>query len=82
MTVATFIWHAKPLRVPQTDLGLPLAIYLSNFAFATIMSLAAGIYVPIGLGIVLGIVPLLVLYQMATNRSLDLATESLEAKVN
>lgn len=77
MTVATFIWQAKPLRVPRTDLGLPLAIYLSNFTFATIMSLAAGIYIPIGLGIILGIVPLLVLYQMATTSSVDLVTEAL-----
>ncbi len=82
MTVATFIWQAKPLRVPRTDLGLPLAIYLGNFAFATIMSLAAGIYVPIGLGIVLGILPLFVFYQMATTRSLDLSTESLEPEIN
>ena len=82
MTVATFIWQAKPLRLPHTDLGLPLAIYLGNFAFATIMSLAAGIYIPIGIGIVLGILPLLVFYQMATARSIELTTEALEPEIN
>jgi uncharacterized membrane protein len=82
MTVATFIWQAKPLRIPSNDLTLPLAIYLGNFAFAMIMSLAAGIYVPIGLGIILGIVPLLVLYQMATTNSIALATDTLEPEIN
>jgi uncharacterized membrane protein len=82
MTVATFIWQAKPLRIPSNDLTLPLAIYLGNFVFAMIMSLAAGIYVPIGLGIVLGIVPLLVLYQMATTSSIELATDALEPEIN
>ncbi len=82
MAVATFIWQAKPLRVPRLDLGLPLAIYLGNFAFATIMSLAAGIYIPIGIGIGLGILPLLVLYQMASASAIDLTTDSLEPEIN
>ena len=78
MTVATFIWRLKPLTLPQ-DLGLPLAVYLANFAFATVTSLAAGIYPPILLGIVLGIAPLLFFYQMATTRSpYQNVSESLE----
>lgn len=79
MTVATFIWRAKPLIIPHNELGLPLAIYLSNFAFATILSLAAGIYIPILLGLVLGILPLLVFYQMATTQPRATVTEVLEA---
>ena len=67
MSVATVLWRMKPLTIPEGDnLKLPLAIYLSNFAFATILSLAAGFYVPVALGIVLGLVPLLVLYRVAT----------------
>lgn len=65
MTVATFLWTAKPVVLPRLQLGLPLAIYLSNFAFAMIMSLAAGIYIPIILGIILGVVPAIILYWMA-----------------
>jgi uncharacterized membrane protein len=79
MTVATLIWRAKPLIIPHNELGLPLAIYLSNFAFATILSLAAGIYIPILLGLVLGILPLLVFYQMATNQPRAAVSEVLEA---
>jgi uncharacterized membrane protein len=82
MTVATFIWRLKPLTLPSKQLGLPLAIYLGNFAFATITSLAAGIYIPIGLGLLLGILPLAILYQMATTRpTREAATDRLEAEV-
>jgi uncharacterized membrane protein len=82
MTVATFIWRLKPLTLPSTQLGLPLAIYLGNFAFATITSLAAGIYIPIGLGLLLGILPLVTLYQMATTRpTSEAASDRLEAEV-
>ncbi|MGK7875620.1 MAG: gamma-carotene 1'-hydroxylase CruF [Xenococcaceae cyanobacterium] len=65
MSVATLLWKAKPVTLPSTRLGLPLAIYLSNFAFATIMSVAAGIYLPVLLGVLLGVAPALALYRMA-----------------
>ncbi|MGK7939810.1 MAG: gamma-carotene 1'-hydroxylase CruF [Crocosphaera sp.] len=65
MTVATLIWKVKPFQFPQTNLGLPLAIYVSNFAFATIMSLAAGIYIPVLLGLIVGLIPVLVLYRLS-----------------
>ena len=73
MTVATLLWRAKLFSVPHNDLKLPLAIYLANFVFATVLSLAAGFYIPVLLGVVLGILPLLVLYWMATKQE---ATEA------
>ncbi len=71
MTVATLIWRAKPITFPTNDLGLPLAIYLGNFAFAMISSLVIGIYIPVLLGLILGVAPLLILYQMATTQTED-----------
>ncbi|AFZ35838.1 protein of unknown function DUF422 [Stanieria cyanosphaera PCC 7437] len=68
MTVAALLWRIKPLLLPYRDLGLPLAIYLSNFAFATVLSWAAGIYPPIFLGLVFGVLPVLVFYQIAKNQ--------------
>ncbi|MGK7931411.1 MAG: gamma-carotene 1'-hydroxylase CruF [Microcystaceae cyanobacterium] len=68
MTVATIIWEIKPLELPYGDLGFPLVIYLSNFAFAAIMSVGAAIYPPILLGIVTGVLPILVLYKMAKGK--------------
>jgi uncharacterized membrane protein len=81
MTVATVIWRLKPLRLPHDKLGLPLAVYLGNFAFATIASLAAGIYIPILLGLGLGILPLLFFYQLATTRPSENTREGLEAEI-
>lgn len=81
MTVATAIWRLKPVRLPYDSLGLPLAVYLANFAFATINSLAAGIYIPILLGLVLGILPLMFFYQLATTRPIEDNREGLEAEI-
>ena len=68
MTVATLLWRVKPFTLPNNDLKLPLAIYLANFTFAMVLSLAAGFYIPVILGFVLGILPLVVLYGIATNQ--------------
>ncbi len=57
MTVAALFWRRQVFAFTQTQLSLPLAIYLSNFAFATIMSLASGIVTPVLLGLVLGAIP-------------------------
>ena len=69
MTVAAILWRAKPLKLPNHDLGLPLAIYLSNFAFATILSWSAGIFAPVFLGVMLGIFPILLFYEIAKNKT-------------
>lgn len=65
MSVATWIWSIKPQTLRHHQLKLPLVVYLSNFAFATILSLAAEIYLPILLGIILGVVPLILCYRTA-----------------
>ncbi len=75
MSAATLLWQAKPVTLPNSQLGLPLAIYLSNFAFAAIMSVAAGIYLPVLLGILLGLAPAVVLYRMAMCSPLTGATD-------
>ena len=69
MSVATLIWGFKPINLSGKSLTLPLAIYLSNFTFATVMSLAAGIYLPIYLGLLLGVLPALLLYKSAQSAS-------------
>ncbi|AFY77524.1 MAG: carotenoid biosynthesis protein [Hydrococcus sp. C42_A2020_068] len=81
MTVATLLWKAKPVTLPRTQLGLPLAIYLSNFAFATIMSVAAGIYIPVFLGVILGVVPAIAFYQLARAGASQAAMQSSDEMV-
>ncbi len=65
MSVATFFWEIKHFKLPYGNLALPLVVYLSNFAFATIMSMGAAIYPPIFLGLLSGVLPILVLYKMS-----------------
>jgi putative membrane protein len=57
MTVATLFWKKTPVALHRKQLGLPLAVYLSNFVFAAVMSIGAGIWIPVGLGILLGVAP-------------------------
>lgn len=66
MAVAALFWQKTPMALSRSQLGLPLAVYLSNFVFAAVMSIGAQIWVPIGLGILLGVVPAVVLWRMAT----------------
>ncbi|MFM7474850.1 MAG: gamma-carotene 1'-hydroxylase CruF [Microcystis aeruginosa] len=65
MTVATLIWQVQPVKLPSQDLTLPFVMYLGNFGFATVMSIGAGIYPPIFLGLLTGILPLTLLYNRA-----------------
>jgi uncharacterized membrane protein len=65
MSVATVLWQFRPLSTINIQLETPLIVYLGNFGFAMIMSLAEGIYTPVILGIILGVIPVLWLYRSA-----------------
>ena len=71
MTVATFIWRLKPLNFAQISLVIPTLVYLGNFGFAMVMSIGAGFYVPIALGILLGILPLTIFLWLANQTKID-----------
>lgn len=73
MTVASLLWRIKPLKLTTINLTLPLIVYLANFTFATVLSLAAGFYVPVLLGMVLGVAPILILYFMANISARELS---------
>lgn len=59
MAIATLIWgnRVQTFNLNREKLNTPLVVYLGNFGFATVMSLAAGFWVPILLGILLGALP-------------------------
>ena len=82
MSVAALLWKVKPFTLPYNDLQLPLAIYLANFVFAMVLSLAAGFYIPVLLGVILGIVPLIILYRLASDRNVIAAETSSVATAN
>jgi len=58
MTVASVLWGAKghPL-LNRNQLAFPLVVYVGNFMFGALLSIGAGIYPPIPLGLLLGIAP-------------------------
>ncbi|WP_024546125.1 gamma-carotene 1'-hydroxylase CruF [Picosynechococcus sp. NKBG15041c] len=62
MGIASFFWGQQPLKLSREQLQLPFMMYLFNFTFATMMSIGGGIYPPIFLGILLGLVPVIALY--------------------
>lgn len=57
MAVAAVLWRNNPIKFERSQLNVPLVVYLSNFGFATVMSLAAGFSIPVFLGLVLGVAP-------------------------
>lgn len=71
MAIADLFWGKNPKVLSRSELRLPLAIYVGNFAYATVISLAGGIAIPVVLGIVLGLAPALLLWRQAPNGSLS-----------
>lgn len=57
MGVAALLWQKQVPGLRGAQLNLPLAVYLGNFAFAAVMSIGAGFWVPLLLGLVLGVMP-------------------------
>lgn len=69
--VAALLWRNRVPVQSQSQLGLPLMVYLGNFGFAMVMSMAAGFWVPILLGILLGVIPAVLCWQQAQANAAD-----------
>jgi uncharacterized membrane protein len=62
MSVAALLWPKERIQLDRTQLQLPMAIYLGNFVFAAVLSIAGNIWIPMLLGIAVGILPLFILW--------------------
>ncbi len=73
MGVALGLWKTLKLspELDQSQLTLPLVVYLANFGFALVMSLAAGFYVPIALGILTGALPAVLCWRATAQEALS-----------
>jgi putative membrane protein len=78
MGVADFFWGNQIKGLNRSQLKLPLTVYITNFGFAAIMSLAAGINIPVFLGIVSGLAPAMILWWM-TPKTIVLPSEVFQA---
>lgn len=65
MSVAAILWRNTPIRLERSQLSVPLIVYLSNFAFPALLSCAAGYWIPVLLGLVVGVAPVITLWSMA-----------------
>lgn len=75
MGVALGLWRTFKFspELDQGQLTLPLVVYLANFGFALVMSLAAGFYVPIALGILTGALPAVLCWRATAQEDLSVA---------
>jgi putative membrane protein len=84
MSVATFFWKKKPFvgeqdaatPLTRSQLVLPLAVYISNFGYAAIMSAAFGFWIPVLLGLLVGVAPALALWWNAQPAIVPITTQA------
>lgn len=62
MTTAHLFWGNQPLALTRGHLTFPFAVYFSNILFGVVLSLAAGIWIPVVIGTVFALIPCAVLY--------------------
>jgi putative membrane protein len=67
MSIAAIFWsrNHRLKTVAKEQLTLPIAVYLANFTFAMLMSLASGIVTPVLLGLAVGAAPAIACWLMA-----------------
>ncbi len=68
MSSAAFFWRKMPIQLERSELGLPLIVYLVNFAFGaiiTVTSLDSRFWFPTSLAVLLGVVPAIALSWIA-----------------
>jgi uncharacterized membrane protein len=65
------------------QLNLPLVVYLGNFCFAAVMSIGAGFWIPLALGLLLGVLPAVLCWRWAQSGSprLDAVADLTDAAV-
>ncbi|MBD0344286.1 MAG: carotenoid biosynthesis protein [Coleofasciculus sp. Co-bin14] len=67
MAIAALFWKKTPIGLSRQQLGLPLVVYVSNIAFsAAITIFGAGLWIPVVLSFLFGVVPALILWWMAS----------------
>lgn len=75
MATAALLWRNNPIQLERSQLNIPLVVYLANFGFATVMSLAGGFSIPVLLGMLLGVAPALALWLRGPGASTPVAAE-------
>ncbi len=67
MGVAALLWRNTKIEIERSHLNVPMIVYLSNFAFASGLSLGAGYVIPVCIGFIFGVIPMLLLWWKAVS---------------
>jgi putative membrane protein len=81
MTVAALLWRNNPIKLDYFPLNTALLVYLGNFGFATVMSLAAGFPIPVLLGVLVGVAPAVFLWFKSSRTFADNVLVGAEPKI-
>jgi uncharacterized membrane protein len=79
MTVAALLWGPVKLNLTRVQLTTPLAIYLINFAFGAIITIAeldARFWIPTAMSVLLGVVPAIVLWRISPAQVAEMLPEA------
>ncbi|MFN6482598.1 MULTISPECIES: gamma-carotene 1'-hydroxylase CruF [unclassified Nostoc] len=82
MSVAGLLWRDTSIKLERSQLNLPLVVYLTNFAFAAGLSLAAGFSIPVLLGLLLGVIPAVVLWSRSSTTPAQVTVEPVNKEVS
>lgn len=75
MAVSAFLWRRNPPVLNRSQLSVPIATYLINFAFGATITFNAGFSVPVVLGFALGVLPVFLLWYCALPAEVKDTTE-------
>jgi putative membrane protein len=82
MSVAALLWRNAPIKLQRSQLSVPMIVYLSNFIFAAALSLGSGFVLPVSLGLVFGVVPVVILWSRVTNALTNVAVTPTNSEVS
>lgn len=82
MSVAGLLWRNTSIKLERSQLNLPLVVYLTNFAFAAGLSLAAGFSIPVLLGLLLGVAPAVGLWLSSSTTPTQVAVEPVSKELS
>ena len=65
MSVAALFWRNPSTQLTRSKLSVPLAIYLANFTFGAVLTVAQldiRFWIPTGFSVLLGVIPTVTLW--------------------
>jgi putative membrane protein len=81
MSVAAVFWRSQPMKLTRSQLWVPLVVYLVNFAFGaviTVASLDTRYWIPTAISVTIGVFPAIALWWIAQPVTMEQVRSTLE----